>query len=130
MNPWLYIWFFFAAVYYLIDFLVRRRKWNENTKQEKTSILTGMVCIAFYVFFSALGFLIGIVGPGSSLLSQILYKTSVFLGATTWLVVLLVSIASIVLRKRDKVKASLYVHGIGMGMVAVQVLLMLLEEIF
>ena len=45
MNPWIAIGLFLALVYYLIDLIVRRKKWSNNTKEEKISLVLGMAIL-------------------------------------------------------------------------------------
>ena len=62
MNPWIVISLIAATVVFLIDYLLRRKKWTENTKTEKVSLIVNMVSVGVYCFLSALGMLWGIAG--------------------------------------------------------------------
>ena len=39
MNPWIFIGLVGAGIVFCLDYLVRRKKWKENTKAEKISLL-------------------------------------------------------------------------------------------
>ena len=96
----------FTGIVCLIDFILRRKKWNENTKSEKNSLILTLVVSAPYLICSAYGMFLGIVGPGgSSPFRLALYEVVLFAGMATWIVCLLATVASIVLRKMGRIKA-------------------------
>lgn len=128
MYPWIILGLFLAGLYYLVDRLVRRKKWKNNTKQEKASLIISMVCLPVYAFFSALGALIGIVAGGSSPAAELLWMASVVVGGLFWMAALGITVASLVLRKRGKLRASCMIHVFGMGLVVLELALMLLSE--
>lgn len=64
MNLWIIIFLFAAGVVFGLDYLLRRKAWHNNSKEEKISLLVNMFSAGPYVFLSALGALWGIV-PGS-----------------------------------------------------------------
>ena len=39
MNPWIIIALIGAGIVFLIDYIVRRKKWSDNTKAEKGSLI-------------------------------------------------------------------------------------------
>ena len=55
MNPWIFIGLVGAGIVFCLDYLVRRKKWKENTKAEKISLLVHMLSISIYAFTSVLG---------------------------------------------------------------------------
>ena len=52
MNPWLIIAVIGAGIVFLIDYLLRRKKWTDNTKTERTSLIVHMVSVPVYIFLS------------------------------------------------------------------------------
>ena len=52
MYPWIFILLIGAAVVFVIDYAVRRKKWNNNTKVEKISLLLNMFSVGVYIFAS------------------------------------------------------------------------------
>ena len=64
MNIWIIIFLMAAGVVFVLDYLLRRKAWHNNSKEEKISLLVNMFSAGPYVFLSALGALWGIV-PGS-----------------------------------------------------------------
>lgn len=129
MNPWIVIGIFLAVVYYLIDLIVRRKKWSSNTKEEKISLVLGMAILSVYAFCSVLGMLVGIVGGGGSVLSEVIHQATIAVGAVIWLLSLVSAIGSIILRKKGKARVSILIHLAGGGSCALMFLLMVLSEI-
>ena len=113
MNLWITIGIFLALVYYLIDLILRRRKWSSNTKEEKISLVLGMAILSVYAFCSALGMLVGIVGGGNSILAEVVHQATIAVGAVIWLLSLVSAIGSIILRKKGKARASIMIHLAG-----------------
>ena len=75
MNPWVIIFFAMALIVFGVDFLLRKKKWKENSKEEKISLIVNMFSVGPYIFLSILGMLWGIV-PGSpdTSFGEILFK--------------------------------------------------------
>ena len=59
MKPWITLTIIMAAIIFGIDFLLRRKKWNKNSTEEKISLLVNMFSAGIYTFLSALGILWG-----------------------------------------------------------------------
>ena len=55
MNLWTIIGVIMAGTVFLLDYLLRRKKWNDNTKEEKISLAVNMVSVGVYMFFSVAG---------------------------------------------------------------------------
>ena len=53
MNPWLLITLVLAGIIFGIDYLLRKKKWENNTKEEKISLLVNMFSAGLYAFLSA-----------------------------------------------------------------------------
>ena len=62
MNPWIMILIVMAGAVFGLDYLIRRKKWQDNSKEEKISLFVNMFSVGPYVFLSALGMLWGIAG--------------------------------------------------------------------
>ena len=111
MYPWIIILFIAAFAVFAIDYLIRRKKWKDNSKVEKISLLVNMFSVGPYVFLSFLGILWGIV-PGSpeSAFGKVLYEATLFMGSTFFVVAIAATFLSLILRKKEKIKASIWVN--------------------
>ena len=114
MNPWVIILFTMAVIVFGVDFLLRKKKWKENSKEEKISLIVNMFSVGPYIFLSILGMLWGIV-PGSpdTSFGEILYDVTLMMGGTYFLVAGAAVILSLVFRKSGKTKASIWVNVIA-----------------
>ena len=111
MNPWIIIGLFVAGVVFLLDYLMRRKKWNQNTKQEKISLLLNMFSVAIYAFASILGLLWGITGSGAeTAVGEVIYNITLVMCELIGVIALAATIASLILRKKNKIKASIMVN--------------------
>ena len=45
MEIWIIIGLPIAVIIFLLDYLLRKTKWNENTRGEKTSLILNMVSV-------------------------------------------------------------------------------------
>ena len=129
MNPWIIILLLGAVVVFLLDFIFRRKKWKSNTKTEKVSLLLNMVFVGIYIFASGLGLLWGITGSGAdTAFGQIVYDVTLTMLGFNWVIALVATIGSFILRKRGKIKASILINVIGLGyMIALFVISYLTE---
>ena len=114
MNPWVIILFTMALIVFGVDFLLRKKKWKENSKEEKISLIVNMFSVGPYIFLSILGMLWGIV-PGSpdTSFGEILYDVTLMISGTYFLVAGAAVILSLVFRKSGKTKASIWVNVIA-----------------
>ena len=114
MNPWVIILFTMAVIVFGVDFLLRKKKWKENSKEEKISLIVNMFSVGPYIFLSILGMLWGIV-PGSpdTSFGEILYDAMLMMSGTYFLVAGAAVILSLVFRKSGKTKASIWVNVIA-----------------
>ena len=120
MNPWLIIAVAGAGIVFLVDYLLRRKKWTDNTKKEKGSLLVSMVSIFIYAFLSVLGMLWGIVSSSpDTAIGKTLYNVTITLGEYYWVVAIAVVIATFILRKTGKPKASIWINVIALAYIAV-----------
>ena len=120
MYPWIIILFAAAGIVFVIDFLFRRKKWNDNSKEEKTSLIVNMFSVGPYVFLSVLGALWGIV-PGSpkTCFGKNVYDATLMMGGIYFLVAIAAVVLSFVFRKNGKVKASIWTNVIAMLYIAI-----------
>ena len=110
MYPWIIILFIAAFAVFAIDYLIRRKKWKDNSKAEKTSLLVNMFSVGPYVFLSFLALLWGIVpGNPESAFGKVLYEATLFMGSTFFVVAIAATFLSLILRKKEKIKASIWV---------------------
>lgn len=114
MNPWVIILFTMAVIVFGVDFLLRKKKWKENSKEEKISLIVNMFSVGPYIFLSILGMLWGIV-PGSpdTSFGEILYDVTLMMSGAYFLVAGAAVILSLAFRKSGKTKASIWVNVIA-----------------
>ena len=114
MNPFVIIALIAAGIVYGIDYLLRRKKWKDNLKDEKISLLVNMFSVGPYIFLSALGMLWGIAFSGpESTFGAMIYDATLFMGGTYFIVAIVAVILSFILRKLGKMKPSIWVNVIA-----------------
>ena len=120
MNPWIIVTLAGAGIVLALDRLVRRTKWKDNSKAEKTSLLLNMFSAGPYVFLSALGLLWGIAGGSpESAFGQVLYDVTLTMGTLYFVVAAVAAISSLIFRKLGKIKASIWANIIALLYIAV-----------
>lgn len=120
MNPWLIIAVIGAGIVFLIDYLLRRKKWTDNTKTERTSLIVHMVSLPLYVFLSIFGLLWGIVAYSpDTAFGEALYDVTMTLGGYYWIAAAAAAIGSFIFRKIGKPKASIWINVIAFAYMAV-----------
>lgn len=113
MTPWIIIVVVAAAIVYGIDFIVRRKKWKDNSKGEIISLLISMLSVGPHAFLSILSLLWGIVSYSpETAFGELLYNGTLVMGSIYFIFAIAATISSFVLRKKGKVKASIWVHVI------------------
>ena len=120
MNPWIVILLLAAAVVFGLDYLLRRKKWNDNSKQEKISLLVNMFSVGPYAFLSVFGILWGIV-PSSpkTAFGQAVTDVTLAMGSVYFAVAAVAVILSLILRKMGKIKASIWTNIIAFAYIAI-----------
>lgn len=120
MNPWVIILLVMAGIVFGLDYLFRRKKWKDNSKSEKISLIINMFSVGIYIFLSALGMLWGIV-PGSpeTNFGEVLYNITLTMAGIYFIIAIIAVILSFVLRKIGKVKSSIYTNIIAFLYIAV-----------
>lgn len=114
MNPWIVILLVMAIIVFVIDHLLRRKKWKDNSKEEKISLIVNMLFAGPYTFLSVLGMLWGIVGGSpQTAFGEVLYNVTLIMGANYFVVAITAVIASFILRKIGKTKASIWINIIA-----------------
>lgn len=114
MNPWIIILLSTAATVFVLDFLIRRKKWKNNTKEEKISLIINMFSVGPHIFLSALGMLWGIVSSSpKTAFGKMLNDVTLMMGTTYFIVAIVAVILSLVFRKTGKVKASIWINIIA-----------------
>ena len=120
MNPWIMILLVLAGAVFGLDYLFRRKKWKDNSKEEKISLIINMFSVGLYVFLSALGMLWGIAsGSPESALGEALYNATLFMAGTYFVVAIVAVIGSFILRKKGKIKASIWMNVIALMYIVV-----------
>ena len=111
MNPWIMILLIMAGIVFGLDYLFRRKKWKDNSKEEKISLIVNMFSVGPYLFLSALGMLWGIASNSpETVLGEVLYDITLFMGSTYFIIAAVVVILSFILRKKGNVKASIWTN--------------------
>lgn len=114
MNPWIIILFATAAAVFGLDYLFRRKKWKDNSKSERVSLLIHMFSVAPHILLSVFGMLWGIVSDTpETALGRALYDATLLLGGVYFIVAVAAVILSFVFRKKGKVKASIWTNVIA-----------------
>ena len=120
MNPWIYITLMAAGVVFVVDLIVRRKTWKNNTKGEKISLLVNMFTGGPYVFLSALGMLWGIsFGACETAFGQVIYDVTLAMGAYYFVFAFAAMILSLIFRKKGKIKASIRVNVIALAYIVI-----------
>ena len=120
MNPWLIIAVIGAGIVFLLDYLLRRKKWADNTKTERTSLIVHMVSVPLYVFLSIFGLLWGIVAYSpDTAFGEALYDVTMTLGGYYWIAAAAAAIGSFIFRKIGKPKARIWINVIAFAYMAV-----------
>ena len=111
MNPWLIIGLIGAGIIFLLDYVMRRKKWSQNSKQEKISLLLNMFSVSIYAFASALGLLWGITGSGAeTAVGEMIYSVTLVMVGIIGVIALVATMGSLILRKKNKIKASIMIN--------------------
>lgn len=130
MNPWIVILLLGAVAVFLLDYIFRRKKWKGNTKTEKISLLLNMFFVGIYLFASGLGLLWGITGSSAdTAFGQVLYDVTLAMLGFNWLVAIVATIGSFILRKKGKIKASILINVIGLGYMIILFVINYLTEL-
>ena len=115
MNPWVIILLAMAGIVFGLDYLLRRKKWKDNSKEEKISLIVNMFSVGLYIFLSALGILWGIASDSpETAFGEALYDATLMMGGTYFIVAIVAVIASFILRKIGKIKASIRTNVIAL----------------
>ena len=116
MEIWIIMSLPLAAIVFLLDYLLRRKKWKENTKGEKVSLIVNMASIAPYMILSAYGMFMGIAGYGTETdLGAVLMDIVLTMGFVFVIVAAVAVIATLILRKFGKIKASIWINAVAIA---------------
>ena len=116
MNIWIIILLLAAGIVFGLDYLLRRKAWKHNSKEEKISLLVNMFSVGPYLFLSAAGILWGIVpGRPETAWGQILYDATLIMGGTYFIVAAVSVILSLVFRKKGILKISIWINVIALA---------------
>jgi len=103
----------YSGIVLLIDFIFRRKTWKENTKSEKTGLLLTLLFSFPYVFSSTYGALFGLETYGYGPFQKAIHTFVITGGFGISVVSIAATIASLILRKKGKSKASNWTLIIG-----------------
>ena len=120
MEIWIIVGLPIAGVVFLIDYLLRRKKWNENTSEEQASLIVNMISGIPYLFFSAFGMLMGIAGSGAeTAIGQVIYDVTLVLAGIYFIIAIAAIVATLILRKIGKIKASIWINVAALAYIVV-----------
>lgn len=120
MNPWLLIALVLAGIVFGIDYLLRKKKWENNTKEEKISLLVNMFSAGLYAFLSAVGLLWGIASNSpKTAFGEVIYNATLMMGSIYFVIALVAVIVSLILRKYRKIKASIVVNAVALAYIVI-----------
>ena len=120
MHIWIIMGLPIAGAVLLIDYLLRRKKWKDNTREEKLSLIVNMISGIPYLFFSAFGMLMGIVGSGAETsIGQVIYDVTLVLAGIYFIIAIAAIIATLILRKMGKLKASVWINVAALAYIVV-----------
>ena len=115
MNPWVIILLVMAGIVFGLDYLFRRKKWKDNSKEEKISLIVNMFSVGIYIFLSVVGILWGIASDSpETAFGEALYDATLMMGGTYFIVAIVAVIASFILRIIGKLKASIWTNVIAL----------------
>ena len=116
MNPWILILLALAAAIFGLDYLVRRKKWADNSKAEQTSLVVNMFSGGIFAFLSALGILWGLASDSpETAFGEVLYDVTLVMGGTFFIVAIVAVIGSLILRKIGKLKTSIWINATALA---------------
>ena len=122
MHLWIIMGLPVAGAVFLIDFLIRRKKWSNNTLAEKLSLIVNMISGIPYLFASALGMLLGISGSGAeTAIGNVIYEVTLSLAAIYFIIATAAIVGSVILRKKGKIKASIWINVAALAYIVVVV---------
>lgn len=120
MHIWIIMGLPIAGAVLLIDYLLRRKKWKDNTREEQLSLIVNMISGIPYLFFSAFGMLMGIVGSGAETsIGQVIYDVTLVLAGIYFIIAIAAIIATLILRKMGKLKASVWINVAALAYIVV-----------
>lgn len=120
MYPWIIILFVMAGIMFGLDYLIRRKRWKDNSRGEKISLIINMFSVGPYIFLSVFGMLWGIVSNSpETAFGEAVYDATLMLGGIYFIVAIAAVILSLVFRKKGKTKASIWVNVIALLYIAV-----------
>ena len=109
-----------AGIVFGLDYLLRRKKWNDNSKEEKISLLVNMFSVGPYIFLSALGMLWGIASSSpETAFGEVIYNATLAMGGVFFAIAIVAVILSFILRKKEKFKASIWINVIALAYIVV-----------
>ena len=120
MNLWAFLLLVTAGAVFGLDYLIRRKKWNDNSQGEKISLLVNMFSVCPYMFLSVVGIFWGIVANSPETdFGEVLYDATLTLGGSYGIVAIVAVILSLIFRKVGKIKASIWTNIIAFAYIVV-----------
>ena len=123
MNPWIIITLVMAGIVFGIDYLFRKKSWKNNTKEERISLLVNMFAVGPHAFLSAAGLLWGIAANSpETAFGEVVYNATLTMGSIYFVIAIVAIIVSLILRKKGKIKASIWVNVISLSYIVIVLL--------
>ena len=130
MTIWIIIGAPFAGIIFLIDYLLRRKKWKDNTTGEKASLIVNMVSVVPYMILSAFGLFLGLTGNGNkAFFADLVYNITLYMAGSYFIVAIGAVIGALILRKMGKIKASIWINVITIAYIVVVSLVNYLADV-
>ena len=114
MHIWLIITLIMAGVVFGIDYLLRRKKWNDNSNIELFSLIINMFSVGPYGYLSVLGMFWGLVDyrPETNF-GSLIYDITLKMAGIYFIIAFVVVIVSFILRIIGKNKISILINIIA-----------------
>ena len=89
---------------------------------EKLSLIVNMISGIPYLFASALGMLLGISGSGAeTAIGNVIYEVTLSLAGIYFIIATAAIVGSLILRKKGKIKASIWINVAALAYIVVVV---------
>ena len=114
MHIWLIITLIMAGVVFGIDYLLRRKKWKDNSNIELFSLIINMFSVGPYGYLSVLGMFWGLVDyRPETTFGSLIYDITLKMAGIYFIIAFVVVIVSFILRIIGKNKISILINIIA-----------------
>lgn len=129
MFMWILLIISYLVILGLVDYLIRKKHWRDNSLEEKRSLLVYFGCGIVYLVFSMIGVFVGISGePYESGVGIALFNIAAYMSMATPAVCAIVSVLNIMLRKKNEFSKSNRIHLLAIIYILVSLLLSFIAD--